>query len=64
LLQTDVQIERVVFSNRTDDSIVSITGRVVKFNRTTLVMNFDVEALIDIGNDVEVNWMFFNKKLH
>jgi hypothetical protein len=55
LLQTDVEIERVVFSNRTDDSIVLMKGRAVKFNRTTIVINVDFETLIDFDNNVQVN---------
>jgi hypothetical protein len=59
LIQIDLEIERLIFPNRTDDSIVVITGRLAKFNRTTIVVNADLEALIDIGNNVQVNWMVF-----
>jgi hypothetical protein len=31
----------------------------VKFNRTTIVINADFEALIDVGNNVQVNGMVF-----
>jgi hypothetical protein len=59
LIQIDFEIERVIFPNRTDDSIGFITGRLVKFNRTTIVINADFEALIDVGNNVQVNGMVF-----
>jgi hypothetical protein len=58
-LQTDLEVERIVFSNRTDDSIVLMKGRAVKFNRTTIVINVDFETLIDFDNNVQVNWMCF-----
>jgi hypothetical protein len=61
LLQTDLEVERLVFPNRTDDSILSITGHLIKFNRTIIVINLDFEALIDIGNNVQVNWMFLTR---
>jgi hypothetical protein len=59
LIQVDLEFERIIFPNRTADSVLSMTGRLVKFNRTTIVVNADVEALIDIGNNVQVNWMVF-----
>jgi hypothetical protein len=61
LLQTDLEIERVVFSNRTDDSIVLMKGRAVKFNRTTIVINIEFETLIDFDNNVQVNWVCFTR---
>jgi hypothetical protein len=59
LRQIDLEFERIVFPNRTEDSVISITGRLFKFNRTTIVVNADLEALIDIGNNVQVKWLLF-----
>jgi hypothetical protein len=59
LIQIDLDVERVIFPNRSDGSIALVTGRLVKFNRTTIVLNADFEALIDLGNNVQVNGKVF-----